>query len=220
MSDMNSVIVPKSDQINADDLIGGPRTIQIEAVNISPGADQPVSIRFAGESAKVWRPCKSMSRVLVQAWGPDASKYPGRSVTLYRDPTVKWGGMQVGGIRISHMSHIDKTMTMALTETKGKRAPFVVKPLDAGAATQPPAPALDPAVDAAGRAAANQGTDSLRAWWGGLSRDQKVGAQSLLDGTLKALAAEADARRAAEPSGPADDFPGDHVMGPSSGPAF
>lgn len=142
MNDMTSAIVPKSDQINADDLISGPRTIRIEAVNISPGADQPVSIRFEGEAGKVWRPCKSMSRVLVSAWGADAKAYVGRSVTLYRDPTVKWGGMQVGGIRISHMSDIDRQMTMALTETKGKRAPFVVKPLQAPA---PPEPAHRPA---------------------------------------------------------------------------
>ncbi|WGM47691.1 hypothetical protein KOAAANKH_02573 [Brevundimonas sp. NIBR10] len=131
MSDMTSAIIPKSDQINADDLIGGPRTIRITGVNISPGADQPVSIKFEGENGKVWRPCKSMSRVLVNGWGADANAYAGRSVTLYRDPSVKWGGMQVGGIRISHMSDIDRQMTMALTETKGKRAPFVVKPLTA-----------------------------------------------------------------------------------------
>jgi hypothetical protein len=225
MTDMTSAIVPKSDQINADDLIGGTRTIRIADVSISPGADQPVSIKFEGESAKVWRPCKSMSRVLVAAWGPDAKAYVGRSVTLYRDPTVKWGGMQVGGIRISHMSHIDKTLTLALTETKGKRAPFVVKPMgDQPAATtsQPVAPPpLDPAVESAGRAAAGQGTDALRAWWGGLSRDQKVGAQTLLDGTLKALASEADSRPSEPQSEPADDFPGDRPMAPAdTGPEF
>lgn len=137
MTDMNAAIIPKSDQINADDLIGGPRTIRISGVNISPGADQPVSIKFEGETGKVWRPCKSMSRVLVAAWGADANKYEGRSVTLYRDPTVKWGGMAIGGIRISHMSDIDRQLTLALTETKGKRAPFVVKPLAASAPTRP-----------------------------------------------------------------------------------
>jgi hypothetical protein len=70
-----------------------------------------------------------MSRVLVAAWGADANKYVGRSLTLYRDPTVKWAGMEVGGIRISHMSHIERDMVMALTATKGQRKPFMVKPL-------------------------------------------------------------------------------------------
>lgn len=142
MTDMTSAIVPKSDQINADDLISGPRTIRIIGVAISPGADQPVSIKFDDSAGKVWRPCKSMSRVLVAAWGPDANTYVGRSVTLYRDPNVKWGGMAVGGIRISHMTHIDKTLTLALTETKGKRAPFVVKPL-AAEQSRPSEPSQD-----------------------------------------------------------------------------
>jgi hypothetical protein len=62
-------------------------------------------------------------------WGPDAKQYAGRSLTLYRDPSVKWGGMEVGGIRISHMSHIDKAATMALTATRGNRKPYTVKPL-------------------------------------------------------------------------------------------
>ena len=128
MNDMTAVIQPKSDQVNADDFIGGPITYTIEGVAISPGTEQPVNIKLAGEH-RVWRPCKSMSRVLVAAWGPDAKAYVGRSVTLYRDPKVKWGGMEVGGIRISHMTHIDKDMLIQLTATKGKRAPHVVKPL-------------------------------------------------------------------------------------------
>lgn len=129
MNDMSSVIVPKSDQINAEDFLAGPRTFTIEGVAISPGTEQPVSIKLIGED-RVWRPCKSMSRVLVAAWGPDASAYRGRSVTLYRDPKVKWGGMEVGGIRISHMTNLERDMALNLTATKGKRAPHLVKMLE------------------------------------------------------------------------------------------
>ena len=68
---------------------------------------------------------------MVAAWGADAKKYVGRSLTLYRDPAVKWAGMEVGGIRISHMSHIDTDMVYAATVTKGKRAPIRIKPLKA-----------------------------------------------------------------------------------------
>jgi hypothetical protein len=128
MNDMSQVIVPKSDQINADDLIAGPLTITISDVQIRGGQEQPVSIFFAG-SDKAFRPCKSMSRVLVAAWGPDAKLYVGRSLTLYRDPSVKWGGLEVGGIRISHMTHLEAPMTMALTATKGSRKPYTVRPL-------------------------------------------------------------------------------------------
>jgi hypothetical protein len=37
---------------------------------------------------------------------------------------VQFGGIKVGGIRISHMSHIDREMEMALTVTKAKRTPY------------------------------------------------------------------------------------------------
>jgi len=136
MNDMSSVIVPKSDQINAEDFLAGPRTFVIGEVSISPGTEQPVSIKLEGEQ-RVWRPCKSMSRVLVSAWGPDASAYAGRAITLYRDPKVKWGGMEIGGIRVSHMSHIEREMLLQLTATKGKRAPHIVKVLEAPTQQQP-----------------------------------------------------------------------------------
>lgn len=127
-NDMTQVIIPKSDQINADDFLGGPMSYVIERVAITPGSEQPVSISLRGER-RVWRPCKSMSRVLVAAWGSDAKEYAGRSVTLYRDASVKWGGLEVGGIRISHMSHIERDMMLQLTATKGKRSPHIVRPM-------------------------------------------------------------------------------------------
>lgn len=132
MNDMRAVIVPKSDQINADDLLGGPMTITVTKVEIRPGTEQPVSIHFEGDKGKPYKPCKSMARVMVHCWGPDASQYVGRSMTLYCDPKVMWGGLAVGGIRISHLSHLDATQTMALTATKGSRKPFTVKPLAQG----------------------------------------------------------------------------------------
>jgi hypothetical protein len=70
-----------------------------------------------------------MRRVLVAAWGADADKYVGRRLRLYGDPDVKFGGSTVGGIKISHLSHIEKRMTLSLTATKGKRAPHTVEPL-------------------------------------------------------------------------------------------
>lgn len=134
MNDMSAVIVPKSDQINADDLISGPMTITIREVHIKRGDEQPVDIYFDG-SQKAYRPCKSMSRVLVGIWGPDAGKYNGRSLTLYRDPNVRFGKDAVGGIRISHMTDIpaekldNGKVVMSLTATRAQRKPHVVRPL-------------------------------------------------------------------------------------------
>lgn len=128
MNDMTAAIIPKSDQLNADDLISGPMTIKVTEVTIRAG-EQPVSIHYEGDNGKPYKSCKSMNRVLVMCWGPDAKNYIGRSMTLYRDPTVKWAGQEIGGIRISHLSDLESAVTMALTATKGSRKPFTVKPL-------------------------------------------------------------------------------------------
>lgn len=139
MNDMAQVIIPKSDQLNADDLIAGPITVRISGVTIRPGTEQPISIHYEGDKDKPYKACKSMCRVMVTAWGPDSKRYVGRSLTLYRDASVKWGGMDVGGIRISHMSDIDGKLTMALTMTKQSRKPFTVLPLkvSSGASESP-----------------------------------------------------------------------------------
>jgi hypothetical protein len=162
MTDMSQVIAPKSDQINADDLIAGDITITVTDVKVVGGQEQPVSIHFAG-SQKVYRPCKSMSRVLAEVWGIDAKVYVGRSLTLYRDPDVKWGGLAVGGIRIRKMTHMpgDRAKTMPMTVTKGVRRPFTVVPLVLDA----PKPNDDGQAIAEARTAAAKGTDAFRAWF-------------------------------------------------------
>ena len=133
--DMGNFIAPKSDQLNADDLIAGPRTITVTGVRANEGsAEQPISINFEGDNGKPYKPCKSMRRVMVAVWGANATAYVGRSMTVYRDEDVQFGGMKVGGIRISHMSHIDAPQTMALTATRARRAPFTVQPLQRAAA--------------------------------------------------------------------------------------
>lgn len=131
---IKETIVPKSDQLNADDLIAGPRTILITAVKVgeyNPDAkgQQPVDISFEGDKGRPWKPCKSMRRVLVNLWGDDAQRYVGRSVTLFRDENVTFGKDAVGGIRISHMSHLEQEMSLSLTMTRGSRKPFKVSPL-------------------------------------------------------------------------------------------
>lgn len=189
MNDMSTVITPKSDQLNAEDFLSGPKTYTIEGVAIQPGAEQPVNIKLAGEN-RTWRPCKSMSRCMVAAWGPDASQYAGRSVTLYRDPTVKWGGMEVGGIRISHLSHIEKDLKLQLTATRGKRAVHNIRVLSAPAAQTEPAhdptthlPALE--------AAADNGTDALKAAWGSMQKADRQALENELQ-RLKDRAEQAD----------------------------
>ena len=184
--DMNDVIQPKSDQINADTLIGGPMTVKITGVKIDHSSEQKVSISLEG-TPLVFRPCKSMSKVLVAAYGADANLYVGKSMTLYRDPKVKWGGLEVGGIRISHMSHMDREMTLMMTVSKANRQPAKIKLLQATEAPQEPDDALQQA-----ETAARNGTASFRAWWSSdAGKACRASATANLD-RLKAMAAEAD----------------------------
>ena len=116
--DISETIVPKSDQLNAEDLLTGPRTFTVEKVT-KGSAEQPVDIHLVEFPGRPFRPSKTVRRILVNAWGPEASAYVGRRLTLYRDPAVKFGGMDVGGIRVSHLSGIDKPLTVALTVSRG-----------------------------------------------------------------------------------------------------
>ncbi len=130
-------IIPKSDQLNADDLITGTITVKITAVKGSNEPQQPVSIHYEGDNGKPYKPCKSMRRVLVSAWGANGGDYVGKSMTLYRDNSVAFGGIQVGGIRISHLSHIEQDLTLALTVSRASRKPYLVKRLEVVAASKP-----------------------------------------------------------------------------------
>lgn len=125
--DLTDTIAPTSDQLDAVDLLSGPRTFTIDGISAG-NAEQPVQIKLV-EFPRVWRPGKSMRRVLVACWGADGAKYVGRRVTLYCDPNVKFGGQAVGGTRISHLSHIDKPRQIPLLVTRGKSAIFTVRPL-------------------------------------------------------------------------------------------
>lgn len=137
MTDLATTIEPKSDQMNADDLIAGPVTIKVTKVSKAGTPEQPISINFEGDNNKPYKPCKGMRRVLVQTWGRDGANYAGRSMTLFRDEKVKWGGVEVGGIRISHLSDISEPITMALTASKTSRKPYTVQPLKVTAAKKP-----------------------------------------------------------------------------------
>lgn len=126
--DMTSSIEPNSAQLNADDLMAGPRTVTITAVT-EGDAEQPVFVHLREYEGRPFKPSKSMRRVLVAAWGKDSAAYVGQSMTLYRDPEVTFGRDKVGGIRISHMTGLSAPLTVPLTVTRGKRRPFTVEPL-------------------------------------------------------------------------------------------
>jgi hypothetical protein len=145
--DISETLAPKSDQLDAVDLLGGPQTFTITKVS-KGNAEQPVNVHLA-EFPRVWRPGKSMRRVLAACWGTDAATWIGRRVTLYCDQSVMFGNDVVGGTRISHLSHIDGRKAVPLLVKRGKSATFTVEPL-------PDAPTLPPV---------NPKVAALRAEW-------------------------------------------------------
>lgn len=137
--DLSQAIIAKSDQLNADDLISGPRTFTVAEVRRGD-AEQPVSIVLAEyPSNRPFKPSKTVIRILAYAWGVETDNWPPNPrMTLYRDASVKWAGQEIGGIRVSHLSHIGKQLKVALAESKGKKSLHVVDPLPDSAPSSAP----------------------------------------------------------------------------------
>ena len=127
--DLSKTIIPKSDQLNFDDVRGQPITAVIKSVR-EGSKDQPVFIDLIGYDGRPYKPSKSMRRVLIGGWGNNGHSWAGKALTLIGDPSVKYGGVAVGGIKINAMSDIDGELSMMLTESRGKRVEHRVKKLD------------------------------------------------------------------------------------------
>jgi len=129
-NDFAKTIEAKSDQLNSDDLIAGPITVTITDVKINLNTDQqPVSISFTGDNGKPWKPSKSMRRALMLKWGSDEKVFIGRSLTLFRDPTIRWAGQEVGGVSISHMTDMSDDTRFLLTSSRGQKKAMKIEHL-------------------------------------------------------------------------------------------
>lgn len=206
VSDLRDTIVPKSDQLNAEQLLGGPITITVTDVRRGGGEEQPVVIHYEGEGGRPYKPCKSMRKVLVFAWGSDGREWIGRSLTIFNRPDVKFGGEEVGGIRISHLSHIAKDIKIALTATRGRKEPTIVRKLDETETI--------PGSRARLEAAARGGMGNLKAAWSAIPREHQRaigGAQGCPD-DLKRVAQAADAVGNGNTEGVPEELPADFAQ--------
>lgn len=165
VSSLKDTIVPKSDQLNAEQLLSASMTITVTNVTRGSG-DQPVSVHYAGEDGRPFKPCKTMRKVLIFAWGDDGRKWTGKTMVLFNDHGVKFGGVKVGGIRISHMSDIDRDLRLSLNTAKGKKGEFIIKML-------PPVRPIEELRRCLSESAAS-GVKSLRGMWGKLNEFERL----------------------------------------------
>ncbi len=157
VTDLRSTIIPKSDQLNSEQLLGGPMVITVTEVRRSASEDQPLIVHYEGDNGRPFKPCKTMRKVMILAWGSDGTRWAGHSAQLYNDPSVRFGGSAVGGIRISHMTGIDRAIEVSLTATKGKKALHRIEPL-----TVDQAPHLDDVLEAIAAATNKAGMDHAK----------------------------------------------------------
>ena len=153
--DITDALAPTSDQLDAIELVN-PRTFTIDIGSRLGSRDGKTvaEIRLV-DFPRVWRPSKGMLDVLARCWGTDGKAWTGRSVTLFNDPEVTFGKDKVGGIRISHLSHIDGPVTVMI-RGRGQGARKIAWPV------QPLAGALaDPTADEIATATREQ----ISAWW-------------------------------------------------------
>ncbi|MDQ0068310.1 hypothetical protein J2W34_000084 [Variovorax boronicumulans] len=185
IADLRGTIVPRSDQINSEQLLAGPKTITISDVRAG-SQEQPVILHYEGDEGRPYKPCLTMRKVLVFTWGEDGRQWIGKSMTLFNDPEVRFGGQTVGGIRISHLSDIEKDVKISLTATKGKKALHTIQRLEVVR--------LADVIRAINAATNRSGMDAAKAL------AKQLTAQEDIDAALQAYTARAASLRAkAEP---------------------
>ena len=130
ISDLSGTIKSKSDQLNADDLIAGQITIQVEGITRVSDPKQPIHIYYYGCEGKPFKPCLTVRRILIALWGKDGSQWTDRLMNLYVDASVSFGSQKnIGGIRVNAVSHINSAATISLTVRRGMKQHFVIQPI-------------------------------------------------------------------------------------------
>jgi hypothetical protein len=138
---MRVEIKKNTDQLNYEDFLGGvTRTVTIAKVERGRKEAQ-YDIAIEGDD-RYWRPPPTVLKLLKLAYGDNAEDWIGKRATLYGDPEVKMAGKKVGGIRVSHLSHIDKPLVASLSITRGQTGTFTIQPLPDAA------PTAEPSIDA------------------------------------------------------------------------
>jgi len=127
IDNLTDTIMANSNQLNACD-VPRPVTVTITDVLRGPTKEQPVALHITG-GYQPWYPCRTVRRILIGAWGENGKSWVGKSATLFCDESVRFGGVAVGGVRVSHLSDINSDMSFSVNLTRGKKGQVSVKKL-------------------------------------------------------------------------------------------
>lgn len=209
MGSISEAFAVDSSQLNNIDLVSGSKTIKITDARLTGKKDQPMEIFYEGDNGKPYRPGKSMGRIIGYVWGDDVKSCIGHSMTLFRDPDVRFGSNKVGGIRISHMTGLKSEKSFPLLVKRGVMGNYSIKPLILNDA--PRLPSNQDEIKNL-EAAALRGSDVLRAATQTLKERNPNAYREIMTnelvGRLKSDASDADNK--SSPAADDDDtFPGD-----------
>lgn len=153
VTDLSEFVQSDSDQLNADDLIAGPRIFTVQRIRRGPPdkrsrKNTPRLVIYLHEHPQPYKPCKGMTRLMLAVWGQNPAKWPDDiAMELYRDPTVQFGTIKdddghsypniVGGVRISGLSHLKTdSVDEPVTTGRGQRTIYHIRQIPA--AYRPP----------------------------------------------------------------------------------
>lgn len=129
--DIRAATKPKSDQLNYENFISGPQTFTV--AKVTPGdRDHPVFVHMVECPATPYKPSKGMLKCLASpdGWGDKSSQWTGKAITLYGDPTVIYGGVEVGGIKVGALEGIESDYETLISARRGVRKPHLIKKLE------------------------------------------------------------------------------------------
>ncbi len=127
MADISIAMQAKSDQLNAADIMGCEPVLVIRDVQVRQG-DQPVWVYYHGDNNRPWKPSKGMIRILAAGWGTNSDNWIGKGVQVFMEPSVRYAGKEVGGIRVRAMTDIpQRGLNATITISRTKREPYKVQ---------------------------------------------------------------------------------------------
>ena len=124
--ELRESIVPDCDELTGDDLLTGPITVTITGVKRGDKA-RPIVVELEGQ--KPFKPCKTCRRILIGVYGDRPSDWIGHRLTLWRNPEVIYSGLKMGGVRVSHMTGIERDTSFTVTVSRGKKEQVIISPI-------------------------------------------------------------------------------------------